>query len=171
MSKRLSLTVLVCVLSAANAWAVPFKDDFNRANGAVGNGWTDALARPAITSSIVNNEVLIAGTEDVAWAKFGIQRSIVGETKVSCDFKNDDAFNFHIQINAQGSNAYFHVYCWVGGPLQYANSLAGEWPGWTGMTGADCADRVGAVQQHHVAGTARRQDRRHLERQAGGYAD
>ena len=142
MSKRLSLTVLVCVLSAANAWGVPFKDDFNRANGAVGNGWT-ILTNGAVTSTIVNNEVLVAGTEDVDWAKWGIQRTIVGETKVSCDAKWDDAFNFHIQIDAQGSSAYFHVYTWPGGVLQYANSLAGEWPGWTAFTGANAQTVAG----------------------------
>ena len=77
MSKRLSFTVLVCVLSAANAWGAPFKDDFNRANGAVGNGWTIST-NGTVTSTIVNNEVLVAGTEATDWARCGIQRAVVG---------------------------------------------------------------------------------------------
>ena len=77
MSKRLSFTVLVCVLSAANAWGVPFKDDFNRANGAVGNGWTIAT-NGTVTSTIVNNEVLVAGTEATDWARCGISTGRFG---------------------------------------------------------------------------------------------
>ncbi len=143
MSKIRKFSVLACLLAAANAWGTPFKDDFNRANGPVGNGWT-ILTNGGVTSTIVDNEVLIAGTEDVAdWNKYGIRRAVVGETKVSCDAKWDDAFNFHVEISAQGSSAYFHVYTWPGGVLQYANSIAGEWPGWTAFTGADAQTVAG----------------------------
>jgi len=71
-----------------------------------------------------------------------------GETKFSCDFKNDDVFNFHMQItlgNTVWSQAYLEVYAWVGGPLQYANSLNGSWPaaGWVAFSGANAQTVAG----------------------------
>ena len=97
MGKLHKFIVLGCLLMVANAWAVPFKDDFNRISGAVGNGWT-ILADGTVTSTITDNEVLVTGTEATDWARCGIERTVVGETTVSCDFKNDDSFNFHIRI-------------------------------------------------------------------------
>jgi hypothetical protein len=122
------------MLWVANAWGAPFKDDFNRANGAVGNGWTIAT-NGTVTSTIVNNEVLVAGTEATDWIRCGISRPVSGETKVSCDFKNDNAFGFHIQIRPPGSNAYVEVYAPAGSSFSYANSLDGGWPaaGWVAL--------------------------------------
>ncbi len=40
MRKIQCFAVLACLLLGAAAWGTPFKDDFNRANGAPGNGWT-----------------------------------------------------------------------------------------------------------------------------------
>ncbi len=138
MAKIRGFTVFVCMLSLANAWGTPFKDDFNRPNGNVGNGWTIATTG-TVTSQIVDNEVLVAGTTGAAdWVRCGISRPVSGETRVSCDFKNDDVFNFHIQIRPPGSNAYVEVYCYTGGPLNYANSLDGNWPsaGWVAFNNA-----------------------------------
>ncbi|MEN6578584.1 MAG: carbohydrate binding domain-containing protein [Phycisphaerales bacterium] len=153
MGKIRSFAVLVCVLSVASAWGAPFKDDFDRPNGAVGNGWT-ILRDGTVDSTIVDNEVVVAGTTSAsAWQRCGISRAVVGETKFSCDFKNDDVFNFHMQITlgtTVWSEAYIEVYAWVGGPLQYANSLDGNWPaaGWVAMTGADAQTTAG--QYNHL---------------------
>ncbi len=136
MKKILSFTVLVSVLWAASAWGVPFKDDFNRANGAVGNGWA-ILTNGTVTSTIVNNEVLVSGTEATDWVRCGIRRAVVGETKVTCDIRADNAFNMHMQIAlGNGSGAYVEVYTYPGGSLSYANSLDGNWPsaGWVALT-------------------------------------
>jgi hypothetical protein len=136
MKKILSCTVLVSVLWAASAWGTPFKDDFNRANGAVGNGWT-ILTNGTVTSNIVNNEVLVSGTEATDWVRCGIRRAVVGETKVTCDIKADNAFNMHFQIAlGMGTGAYVEVYTYPGGGLSYANSLDGNWPsaGWVALT-------------------------------------
>jgi len=142
------LGLLVCLLAAANAQAAPFADDFDRPDGNVGNGWT-ILRDGTVDSLIVNNEVLVSGTTSAsAWVRCGISRVVVGETKFSCDFKNDDVFNFHMQItlgNAVWSQAYLEVYAWPGGPLQYANSLNGSWPaaGWVAFSGANAQTVAG----------------------------
>ena len=134
MKRIVGFTVLIGMVLAASAWGVPLKDDFNRSNGAVGNGWTIQLDG-TITVQIVNNEVLIAGTESAtAWNRAGISRSVSGETKVSCDFKADDVFNFHLRVEAAGSPAWLEVYAWEGGPFSYANS--------TKIGRASCRERV-----------------------------
>ncbi len=148
MGKIMKLGLLVCLLTAANACAVPFADDFDRPNGNVGNGWT-ILRDGTVDSTIVDNEVLISGTTSAsAWQRCGISRVVVGETKFSCDFKNDDVFNFHMQItlgDAAWSQAYLEVYAWVGGPLQYANSPDGNWPAasWVTFSGANAQTTAG----------------------------
>ena len=135
MSKIQSFTVLVFMFSVANAWGVGFFDDFDRPNGDVGNGWA-AQTDGTITVQIVDNEVFIAGTQATDWARCGISRPVVDETKVSCDFKADDNFNFHIRINDADTSAYLEIYTW-GGPLIHAVSEDGSWPGWTDITGSN----------------------------------
>jgi hypothetical protein len=148
MAKIKGLGLLVCLLMAANAWAVPFADDFDRPNGNVGNGWT-ILRDGTVDSTIVDGEVLVSGTTSAsAWVRCGISRVVVGETKFSCDFKNDDVFNFHMQItlgDTTWSQAYLEVYAWAGGPLQYASSPDGSWPaaGWVTFSGADAQTTAG----------------------------
>jgi len=134
MSKLRIIVVLVCLFSAANAWGVPFKDDFNRADGAVGNGW-NILTNGTVTVQIKDNEVLVAGTEGgSAWTHSGIYRSVSGETKISFDFKADDVFQPHLRVvSASNGSCYIDIYAWVGGSFSYASSLAGEWPGWTAV--------------------------------------
>jgi regulation of enolase protein 1 (concanavalin A-like superfamily) len=139
MGKVLKLGVLVCMLSAANAWGAVFLDDFNRANGAVGNGWT-TQTNGTVTVQIVDNEVLIKGTEATDWARCGITRPVAGaETRVSFDFKADDVFNVHLRVEAANSPAWLEIYAWAGGPFSHANSETGAWPAgpWTQITGAD----------------------------------
>jgi len=136
MSKIKCLTVLVCMLLAASAWGAGFTDDFNRGNGVVGNGWS-TQTDGTIKVQIVDNEVLIAGTEATAWARCGIYRPVSGETRVSFDFKADDVFNVHIQLSDAASSAYVEFYAWAGGPFSCANSLAGEWPGWVEVAGSN----------------------------------
>jgi hypothetical protein len=133
MSKLQNLTMLVLLLFAANAWGVGFLDDFDRPDGDVGNGWA-TQTDGTIEVKIVDNEVLIAGEQATDWVRCGISRDIVDETKVSCDFKGDDNFNFHIRINDADTSAFLEIYTW-GGPLIHANSLDGSWPGWTDITG------------------------------------
>jgi len=135
MGKIQSFTVLVLMFSVANAWGVGFFDDFDRPNGDVGNGWA-AQTDGTITVQIVDNEVFIAGTQATDWARCGISRPVVDETKVSCDFKADDNFNFHIRINDADTSAYLEIYTW-GGPLIHAVSEDGSWPGWTDITGSN----------------------------------
>jgi len=135
MGKIQSFTVLVLMFSVANAWGVGFFDDFDRPNGDVGNGWA-TQTDGTITVQIVDNEVFIAGTQATDWARCGISRPVVDETKVSCDFKADDNFNFHIRINDADTSAYLEIYTW-GGPLIHAVSEDGSWPGWTDITGSN----------------------------------
>jgi hypothetical protein len=134
MSKIQYFTMLVLMLSVANAWGVGFFDDFNRPNGEVGNGWA-TQTDGTIEVLIVDNEVLIAGTQATNWARCGIRRDVVDETKISCDYKGDDSFNFHIRIDDADTSAYLEIYTW-GGPLIHAISEDGSWPGWTDITGS-----------------------------------
>jgi len=136
MSKIKSFTILVLILSVANAWGEGFLDNFNRADGDVGNDWvirTDGT----IEVKIVDNEVLIAGEQGTDWVRCGISRPVVDETRISFDFKADDSFNVHIRINDAATSAYIDAYSWPGGPLQYASSEDGSWPGWVAMGGSN----------------------------------
>jgi len=135
MGKIQSFTMLVLMLSVANAWGAGFLDDFDRPDGDVGNGWA-TQTDGTITVQIVDNEVLIAGTQATDWVRCGLSRPVVDETKVSCDFKGDDSFSFHIRINDADTSAYLEIYTW-GGPLIHANSEDGGWPGWTDITGSN----------------------------------
>jgi hypothetical protein len=47
------------------------------------------------------------------------------------------SFNFHVRVESAGNNAALEVYCYPGGPMTHANSLAGEWPGWTEIAGSN----------------------------------
>jgi len=133
--KTLRIAVLlVFSLSAVMAWGEPFMDDFERPDGDLGNGWS-TQTDGTITVEIVDNEVLIAGTQGTDWVRCGLSRAIEGETKVYFDFMAVDQFNFHIKVTDTATSAYIEPYSWPGGPLQYANSIAGEWPGWV-ATGA-----------------------------------
>jgi hypothetical protein len=139
MIKIRNFAVLVCLLAAANAWGAYFGDDFNRANGPVGNGW-EILLDGTIKVEIIDNEVLIAGTESAtAWNRAGISRTVSGGVKkVSFDFLADDVFNVHLRVEAEGSPAWLEVYAWAGGPFSYANSTTGAWPAgpWTAIAGS-----------------------------------
>jgi len=128
MSKIRSFSVFVCVLLAASAWGAGFQDDFNRPNGAVGNGWT-IQTNGTIKVEIVDNEVLVAGTQATDWVRCGVSRPVTGETRVSFDFKADASFNVHVQVGAADSSAFVEVYAYPGGPMTYANSADGSWPG------------------------------------------
>jgi len=134
MSKIKFFAVLVLALAVSNAWGTPFLDNFNRSNGDVENGWA-TQTDGTITVQIIDNEVLIAGTQGTDWARCGISRPVVDETKVACDFKGDDSFNFHIRIDDASTSAFLEIYTW-GGPLIHANSEDGSWPGWTDITGS-----------------------------------
>jgi len=126
--------MLVLMLSVANAWGAGFRDDFNRPNGDLENDWA-TQSDGTIESKIVDNEVLIAGEQAVDWARSGISRAVEDETRVSCDFKMGENFNFHIRIDDADTSAYIDVYSW-GGPMIHANSVDGGWPGWTDITGS-----------------------------------
>jgi len=134
MSKIQNFAVLVCMLSVANAWGAGFMDDFNRPDGDVGNDWT-IQTDGTITVQIVDNEVLIAGTQATDWVRCGISRDIVDESMVSCDFMMPGGFNFHIRVDDTDTGAYFEVYTW-GGNLDHANSEDGGWPGWVAIPNA-----------------------------------
>ena len=134
MGKIKSFTLLVLMFSVANAWGAGFFDDFDRPNGDVGNGWA-TQTDGTITVQIVDNEVLIAGEQGTDWVRCGISRPVVDETKVSCDYKADDNFNFHIRIDDADTSAFLEIYTWCG-PLIHANSEDGSWPGWTDITGS-----------------------------------
>ncbi|UCD00107.1 MAG: discoidin domain-containing protein, partial [Phycisphaerales bacterium] len=135
MGKIKSFAMLVLMLSVANAWGAAFLDDFNRPDGEVGNGWS-ILEDGTIEVKIVNNEVLITGQQGIDWERSGIERDIVGETKVSCDFKAGEGLNFHIRVTDTDTSAYLEIYTW-GGPLIHANAPDGSWPGWTDIAGSD----------------------------------
>ncbi len=135
MCKIQPFAILVLVLLVANTWGAGFFDDFNRPNGDVENGWS-TQTDGTIEVKLVDNEVLIAGTQGTDWARCGISRPVVDETKVSCDFKGDDSFNFHIRIDDADTAAFLEIYTW-GGPLIHANSADGSWPGWTDITGSN----------------------------------
>ena len=136
MGKILSVAVLVLVLSVANAWGAGFGDDFDRPNGAVGNGWS-TQTDGTIEVTIVDNEVLIAGQQGTDWVRAGISRDAGGETRVAFDFKADDAFNVHIRLSDAETSAFFEPYWYPGGPCQYATSEDGSWPGWTEIAGSN----------------------------------
>jgi hypothetical protein len=131
----ISVSVLACTLLVGSAWGAGFKDDFDRPNGNVGNGWS-TQTDGTITVEIVDNEVLVAGTQGTDWARCGISRPVVDESKVACDFKAGESFNFHIRIDSADSSAFFEAYTW-GGPLIQANSPDGSWPGWTDITNSN----------------------------------
>jgi hypothetical protein len=136
MSKIQSFTILVLVLSVANAWGVGFLDDFDRADGNLGNGWA-TQTDGTIEVLIADNEVLIAGDQGTDWVRCGLSRPVEDETRISFDFKADDSFNVHIRINDASTSAYIDAYSWPGGPLQYASSEDGSWPGWVAMGGSN----------------------------------
>ena len=136
MGKIYSFIMLVLIILVANAWGEGFLDNFNRADGDVGNDWvirTDGT----IEVKIVDKEVLIAGEQGTDWVRCGISRPVVDETRISFDFMADDNFNVHIRINDAATSAYIDAYSWPGGPLQYAASEDGSWPGWVAMGGSN----------------------------------
>ena len=133
MGKIRSFAVLVCILSVASAWGAGFRDEFDRPNGAVGNGWS-TQEDGTITVTVVDNEVLISGEQGTDWVRSGLSRSVSGETKVSFDFMAE-TFNVHLNLGSADSSAYVEIYAWVGGAFQYANSEDGGWPGWVALGG------------------------------------
>ena len=136
MSKIQNFTILVLMLSVANAWGAGFLDVFDRPDGDLGNDWaiqTDGT----IEVKIVDNEVLIAGEQGTDWARSGLSRAVGDETRISLDFKADDSFNFHIRVDDAETGAYIDVYAPPGSFFRYASSEDGGWPGWTNIDGSD----------------------------------
>ncbi len=132
-ARVVSLSAIVCMLAVAVGWATPLKDEFNRPNGAVGHGWT-TQTDGTITVQIVDNEVLVTGTQAVDWARSGISRPFSNETRISMDFRADDAFGIHLRLNSVGSDAYVEIYAWAGGSFSYvASAESAAWPGWTAI--------------------------------------
>ena len=136
MGKIQNLTMIVLMLSVANAWGAGFLDDFDRPNGDLENDWA-TQADGTIEVTIVDNEVLIAGEQATDWVRAGLSRTVENETRISFDFKADDAFNVHIRINDAETSAFLEPYWYPGGPCQYANSEDGSWPGWTEIPGSN----------------------------------
>ena len=136
MSKIQSLTMIVFMLSVTNAWGVGFWDDFNRPDGELGNDW-GTQTNGTIEVTIVDNEVLIAGQQATDWTRSGLSRAVVDETRISFDFKANDNFNIHVRTDDAETSAFIDAYFWPGGPLQYASSEDGSWPGWTAMGGSN----------------------------------
>jgi hypothetical protein len=113
--------MLVLMLSAANAWGAGFFDDFDRPDGEVENGWA-IQEDGTIEVKIVDNEVLIAGTQGTDWVRSGISRDVVDETRISCDFKANEGLNFHIRIDDAATSAYCEIYTWGGpNPVRHKN--------------------------------------------------
>ncbi|MHC4629280.1 MAG: fibronectin type III domain-containing protein, partial [Planctomycetota bacterium] len=136
MGKIQSFTMLVLVLSVANAWGAGLLDDFNRPNGDLGNDWA-TQTNGTIQVTIVDNEVLIAGEQATDWTRSGLSRDAGGETRISFDFKADDNFNVHIRIDDVETAAFIDFYAWPGGPFSYAAPEDGSWPGWTAVDGSN----------------------------------
>jgi len=136
MGKIQSFTMLVLMLSVANAWGAGFRDDFNRPNGDLGNDWA-TQTNGTIEVKIVDNEVLIEGQQATDWTRSGLSRAVENETRISFDFKADNSFNVHILIDDAETSAYIDVYAWPGGPFSYASSEDGGWPGWTEIAGSE----------------------------------
>ena len=116
MSKIRISTMIVFVLSVANAWGAVFMDDFNRPDGELGNDWA-TVTDGTIEVKIVDNEVLIAGEQATDWARSGLSRAVEDETRISFDFKTDDNFNVHIRIDDADTGTYIDVYAWPDGPF------------------------------------------------------
>ncbi|MBN1804086.1 MAG: hypothetical protein JW837_02430 [Sedimentisphaerales bacterium] len=136
MRKFKSFTMLIIMLSVTNAWAEAFLDNFNRSDGDLGNDWA-TQTDGTITVQIVDNEVLIAGEQGTDWVRAGLSRTVDNETRISFDFNANDSFNVHIRIDDAETSAFIDAYFWVGGPLQYASSEDGSWPGWTEIAGTN----------------------------------
>jgi hypothetical protein len=136
MSKLQNFTILVLLLSVANAWGAGFLDNFNRPNGDLGNDWA-TQTNGTIQVTIVDNEVLIAGQQATDWTRSGLSRDAEGETRISFDFKADDSFNVHIRIDDVETAAFIDFYAWPGGPFSYAAPEDGSWPGWTQIEGSN----------------------------------
>ncbi|OHB73875.1 MAG: hypothetical protein A2Z25_09935 [Planctomycetes bacterium RBG_16_55_9] len=128
------------VLSVVNAWGTGFLDDFDRPDGEVGNGWKIWTAG-GIEPKIVNNEVLIAGQQGGNWRRSGIYRPVEDETRFSFDFKADDNFNVHIELDDAETldtyATYFEMYAWPGGPFSYGFRVLGAWSGWIPIPGSE----------------------------------
>jgi hypothetical protein len=136
MGKIQSFIMIVLMFSVANAWGAGFLDDFDRPGGDLENGW-QTQTDGTIEVTIVGNEVLIAGEQGTDWARAGLSRDAEGETRISFDFKADDAFNAHIRIDDAETGAFFEPYWPPGSSCQYANSEDGSWPGWTALAGSN----------------------------------
>ncbi|MEA3224583.1 MAG: fibronectin type III domain-containing protein [Planctomycetota bacterium] len=135
MGKIQSFTMLVLMLSVANAWGAGFMDKFDRPNGDLGNDW-ETQANGTIEIRIVDNEVLIEGQQATDWTRSGLSRVVENETRISFDFKADNSFNVHIRINDAETGAYIDIYASPGGSFSYAASEDGGWPGWTQIAGS-----------------------------------
>jgi len=136
MGKIQIFTMLVLMLWVTNAWGVGFWDDFNRPDGELGNDWS-TQTNGTIEVTIVDNEVLIAGQQATDWTRSGLSRSVEDETRISFDFMANDSFNVHVRIDDAETSGYIDAYFWPGGPLQYASSEDGSWPGWTALGGSN----------------------------------
>jgi len=137
MGKIRSFTMIIIMLSVANAWGEGFLDTFNRPDGDLGNDWA-TQTDGTIEVKIVDNEVLIAGEQGTDWVRAGLSRSFEDETRISFDFKADDGFNVHLRIDDAETAAYFEPYWWPGGSCQYVSPEDGSWPadGWIAIDGS-----------------------------------
>jgi hypothetical protein len=133
--EKMFLNAVDYMLNPPSAAAAGFADDFDRADGDLGNDWA-TQADGTIEVKIVGNEVLIAGEQATDWARSGLSRDVGDETIISCDFKGDDNFNVHVRIDDVATDAFLEIYTW-GGPLIHANSEDGGWPGWTNIDGSE----------------------------------
>jgi len=139
MRTRVIVTVALTVLglSVANLWGAGFADDFDRPDGAVGNGW--AIQKyGTIEVQLVDHEVLIAGRQPSDWWwRSGISRSVEDATKFSFDFKADDNFNVHISLrDLETTDGAMEFYAWPHGPFSYASRVSDTWTGWTKIPGS-----------------------------------
>lgn len=145
---KFAVFFMLCFISTA-AWAVAFFDDFNRADGEIGNDWETVLDG-TITATIKDEEVLIEGQQGTDWARSGITRTVENETEIFFDFLVNDSFNIHIRIDDTDTGAYIDLYAPPGAAFSYANSEDGGWPGWTnteeGMI-ANQYNNLGIVQE------------------------
>jgi hypothetical protein len=136
--------VTVVMLSVVNARGAYFQDNFDRPDGEVGNGW-ETWTEEDVEIKIVDNEVLIAGQQNHDWWRSGIYRLVDGQSRFSFDFKADDQFNVHIELNdgiyidnAVFPNNLIEVYAWPGGPFSYSFRTRGlGWSGWNKINGSN----------------------------------
>ncbi|MBC8456822.1 MAG: tetratricopeptide repeat protein [Deltaproteobacteria bacterium] len=125
----LFLSIMVILLSTQLSIAEEiFTDDFNRADGEVGNGW-EVVKDEGVEVRIQNNEVLIGGTQQKGWFGSGIRRKVKNFRSVKFNFRADDVFRFIVRVTDSRTKAYLHFITRVRSNRQfnYINSPDGRW--------------------------------------------